>query len=433
MTSITSQGTISLLTRHRQRPQRLLVALAASACMANAANAQTMISTVTVPYNDWLQYDERGNVIQRTTGGLATVYRYDGLDRLRQEGAPGAQLFDLDADGSRLADGRSRYRIAPRAQRLAERDGVALVHGPAGHLLVDRAWLGGRWVQRSFDWTLEGQIKAVHMDGVLVATYVYNEARQRTRKVLVAPIAGVPAITLYRHDPEGRLVMEVAGSALSEPGVAVIPGQVLVRYLWQDSVPVAVVWPPMTPGNPSASTDRVVYLHTDHLNTPRRATDARGVVVWQWTSDAFGAHQPDDDVDRDGRRTVVNLRFPGQYYDQESGLHYNWNRYYDPQVGRYTQSDPIGLAGGINTYAYVGGNPVSSTDPLGLATYMCTQPLHALGAAGRTIYSPSSNPLYHQFIGIIRPDGAVITGGLDLLGLRLPVQFIGGTEVGRQP
>jgi hypothetical protein len=70
----------------------------------------------------------------------------------------------------------------------------------------------------------------------------------------------------------------------------------------------------------------------------------------------------------------------------------------------------------MNTYAYADGAPPTKTDPLGLATYMCTQPLHALGAAGRLLYSPGSNPLYHQFIGVIRPDGSVITGGQDRTG-----------------
>jgi RHS repeat-associated protein len=108
----------------------------------------------------------------------------------------------------------------------------------------------------------------------------------------------------------------------------------------------------------------------------------------------------------------VSLRLPGQQVES-FGLHYNYFRDYDPSTGRYTQSDPIGLAGGINTYAYAEGAPTSEVDPLGLATYMCTQPLHALGKAGSWVYSPGRNPLYHQFIGVIQKDGTVITGGQD--------------------
>jgi len=110
---------------------------------------------------------------------------------------------------------------------------------------------------------------------------------------------------------------------------------------------------------------------------------------------------------------------PIRYTSRENDgteLYFYRARYYDPVLKRFISSDPIGLHGGRNFYAYVEGNPISSVDPLGLATYMCTQPLHALGAAGRAVYSPSSNPLYHQFIGIIRPDGSVITGGQDRAG-----------------
>ena len=64
-----------------------------------------------------------------------------------------------------------------------------------------------------------------------------------------------------------------------------------------------------------------------------------------------------------------NLRFPGQYYNAETGLHYNWNRYYDPETGRYLSPDPIGLDGGLNLYAYVENDPVNWSDPEGLAAY----------------------------------------------------------------
>jgi RHS repeat-associated protein len=112
-----------------------------------------------------------------------------------------------------------------------------------------------------------------------------------------------------------------------------------------------------------------VYLHTDHLNTPRLATNPAGTIVWRWNSDAFGAIPPDSDPDGDGTRTTIHLRFAGQYFDAETGLHYNWNRYYDPRLGRYVTSDPIGLAGGLNSYLYANANPLRWADPFGLAPF----------------------------------------------------------------
>jgi RHS repeat-associated protein len=89
-------------------------------------------------------------------------------------------------------------------------------------------------------------------------------------------------------------------------------------------------------------------------------------VVWRWdNNDPFGANVPDENPSGVGAFTF-NLRFPGQYFDKETNTHYNYYRDYDPNTGRYVESDPIGLEGGLNTYTYVLGNPPTFVDPLGL-------------------------------------------------------------------
>jgi RHS repeat-associated protein len=106
----------------------------------------------------------------------------------------------------------------------------------------------------------------------------------------------------------------------------------------------------------------VAYIHSDHLGTPQKMTDASKVVTWDRVQDPFGnthslAGAPQNP-----------LRFPGQYADEESALSYNYFRDYDPTLGRYVQSDPIGLRGGYNTYVYVADNPTNNVDSLGLDT-----------------------------------------------------------------
>ncbi|BCB27724.1 hypothetical protein SKTS_26100 [Sulfurimicrobium lacus] len=115
---------------------------------------------------------------------------------------------------------------------------------------------------------------------------------------------------------------------------------------------------------------QVYYLHSDHLNTPRVVTDEQNRIVWRNDplAEPFGTAAPEQDPDGDGVPFTLNLRFPGQYFDRETSLHYNYYRDYDPQTGAYKQSDLIGLAGGINTYTYALGNPLSNPDPMGLAT-----------------------------------------------------------------
>ncbi|MBX3617119.1 MAG: RHS repeat-associated core domain-containing protein [Nitrosomonas sp.] len=108
-------------------------------------------------------------------------------------------------------------------------------------------------------------------------------------------------------------------------------------------------------------------MHADHLNTPRVIVDQTNTIVWRWdNTHAFGANLPNEDPEGNGQLFEYSPRFPGQYFDKETGLHYNYFRYYEPETGRYISPDPIGLAGGINVWGYVKGDPINLIDLLGL-------------------------------------------------------------------
>lgn len=109
---------------------------------------------------------------------------------------------------------------------------------------------------------------------------------------------------------------------------------------------------------------QVFYFHTAPNGEPESLTDSAGTLRWQGHSSAWGRTKYEENQqDLDYSQ---NLRLQGQYLDRETGLHYNLFRYYDPDIGRFTQHDPIGLAGGINLYQYA-PNPLGWVDPLGLA------------------------------------------------------------------
>ncbi|NNF97896.1 MAG: hypothetical protein HKM93_00820 [Desulfobacteraceae bacterium] len=103
------------------------------------------------------------------------------------------------------------------------------------------------------------------------------------------------------------------------------------------------------------------FYHNDHLGTPQKITAVNGSVVWSAVYTAFGKATVDP-----SSTVVSNLRFAGQYFDEETGLHYNYQRYHDPGVGRYLRVDPIGFIGGINIYLYARNNPTTMFDMNGL-------------------------------------------------------------------
>jgi RHS repeat-associated protein len=116
----------------------------------------------------------------------------------------------------------------------------------------------------------------------------------------------------------------------------------------------------------SNNQDSFAYFHHDQLQTPLQATDKMGNVVWAASYNAFGKASITTPAASAANPTInVNLRLPGQYLDEETGLHYNYRRYYDADSGRYVTQDPIGVEGGINQYKYAAADPVNLSDPTG--------------------------------------------------------------------
>jgi len=164
-----------------------------------------------------------------------------------------------------------------------------------------------------------------------------------------------------------------AGSySLSAKAIATNPGQARQDPATHPNMPTWVgVSAPVTFRVQAVA--QVYYIHPDHLNTPRFIADATQKIVWRWDQqEPFGSTPPNDDPDGDGVKFDFPLRFPGQYFDRETNLAYNAMRDYDPGIGRYVESDLIGLDGGLNTYLYVAANPITGFDPSGTQTIIIT-------------------------------------------------------------
>jgi RHS repeat-associated protein len=271
---------------------------------------------------------------------LSWTYGYDNLDRLNAASKTGTtQGWTYDASGNRLTQTGttpSTYTNSGTSNRVSSISGSlprTYAYDTAGNTLS----YGGA----TFTYNNRGRMASATNGGV-TATYTYNALGQRISRTA----AGLT--TLYVYDEAGHLAGEYTSA-----------GALIQETVWLGDTPVATL-------RPNGSGGVVVYyVHADHLNTPRLVTDTSNNIRWRWDSDPFGTTQPDENPGSLGVFTY-NLRFPGQQFDSVTGLNYNYFRDYDPAIGRYVESDPIGLSGGTATYLYAGANPGAWFDVNGL-------------------------------------------------------------------
>jgi RHS repeat-associated protein len=262
-------------------------------------------------------------------------FGYDALSRLTSaKGSYGLLGYEYDAIGNRLsktnvgsAEAYSYPGDSHHLQDIVGERNVSYSYDAAGNTLTKN--------DITFTYNDRGRLARVSNKGS-TADYLYNAKGER----VIKKVNGVT--THFHYDLAGRLIAESKAN-----------GELIREYIYLNGVHFATI-------DPAEGGGKIYYVHTDHLGTPKILTDSAGQVVWRASYKPFGL------VDVVVDKVTFNPRFPGQYYDEESGLYYNYFRYYDPGVGRYVTSDPIGLGGGWNTYIYVGANPLKWVDPFGL-------------------------------------------------------------------
>ncbi|GAB3356221.1 RHS repeat-associated core domain-containing protein [Lysobacter tyrosinilyticus] len=301
------------------------------------------------------EFDAVGNLAKLRNGNQANpplrVYGYDALNRQTsaQDGTTQAftEQYSYDATGNRtsttIGGTATAYTIAANSHRLTDVGGVARIYDNAGNTTA----IGG--TTREFVYSDANRMSAVKQGGVIAMSYAYNGKGEQVRRSNGAN--------------DLLAVYDEAGHWLGTYDSTNTPKQ---QVVWLDGLPVGLIL------EAAATNQPLHYIEADALKTPRVVIDSlRNVAVWSWllVGEAFGVSAPQEDTDGDGTSLVFNLRFPGQIHDSVSGLNYNYYRDYDAVVGRYVESDPIGMRGGVSTFSYVSDRPLESTDRMGLSEF----------------------------------------------------------------
>jgi len=304
--------------------------------------------------HDVYSWDWTGQLRELVTANGHFTYRHDPRGRLEvmRASETGRPIWrSLDPAGNVHRNARANdHRYGPGGKLLGDDFGVHYAYDVHGNRIEKRtpdpdldAPPDAELVTR-YEWSDAGTLGAVELPDGRRIEYVYDALRRRVRRSTSTP------------DPEGGPAQES-----------------VTRWLWDGhrpiheqtdlQEPITHLWEPdsFTPLGRFEGDERHAYL-TDHLGNPAEGFDEQGQLLWRMTLDLFGVARTVGDA------SSCRWRFPGQHEDEDTGLFYNWNRYYDPEAGSYISQDPQLLLGGLNLYGYV-DDPLNWLDPLGLSPW----------------------------------------------------------------
>lgn len=302
------------------------------------------------------EFDEVGNLKRLRNGNQndppLRVYGYDGLNRLTEakDGATNAVLqgYAYDKTGNRtsatIGGATTTYTYPAGNHRLTAVGSATRTYDGNGNTTQ----IPGA-VQKNFVYGDHNRMTQYKEGTTVRMSYAYNGKGEQVRRY-----ASGTTNVYSMYDEAGRWLGEYDDT-----------GTAMQQVIWMDDLPVGLLVG-------ASANQKLHYIESDALGTPRVVIDpnrgALGATVWRWdlTGEAFGNSTPNEDPDGDIVVFTFDMRLPGQRYDAASGLNYNYFRDYEPGSGRYSQSDPVGLGGGISTYGYVSNKPLMSVDPTGL-------------------------------------------------------------------
>ena len=329
------------------------------------------VSNPGAEHEETFTYDNNGNLTSINSLSLPyhnRVYGYDALDRLEHaEGPWGVIDYTYDDVGNRqtktvdsVTDTYAYVTGTNIINTVTNSGTTTYTHDANGNITGIN--------NKILTYNQNNRLISVEEDSVMLGEYTYNGLGQRTIK----EADGVT--TVFHYDFDGNIIGESDAT-----------GTFSKEYLYRGSSRLAMV---------EVASGEIYFYGNDSLGTPIILTDATNIVVWEAVYKPFGEADvnPNSEVEN-------NFRFPGQYYDNETGFHYNYHRYYEPSTGRYVTPDPIGLEGGINLYTYVGNNPINITDPLGLDAIK----IEYLGYPVNTGYRNIRLPLGHAAVIAVDP------------------------------